>query len=51
MDKFLKELANNTPNASQFEDIIDEENVSDFEEDICGGKSFKTMRETTKKKK
>lgn len=51
MDKFLEDVANNTPNAGQFDNVFEEDKVSDFEEDLCGGKSFKSMRETTKIKK
>lgn len=52
MDKqlvdFLEELADNTPNESQF-DKLEEDNMKEVEEDLCGGKSFKTLRDKTKR--
>ena len=40
LDKFIEELKDNTPHSEQFEDV----KVDDFEEDLLGGKSFKTVR-------
>ena len=40
LDKFLEELADNTPNTSQF-DKIEEDNMKEAEEDLIGGKSLK----------
>tara|TARA_Y100000004_G_scaffold156996_1_gene182399 strand:- start:47 stop:214 length:168 start_codon:yes stop_codon:yes gene_type:complete len=52
MDKqlvdFLEELADNTPNESQF-NKLEEDNMKEVEEDLCGGKSFKTLRDKTKR--
>ena len=50
IDKFLEELANNTPNASQF-DKIEENNIKEVEEDLIGGKSFKKLKDEIKKEK
>ena len=47
LEKFLEELANNSPNADQFNDI-DEENIKDVEEDLIGGKSFKKLKDEIK---
>jgi len=47
LEKFLEELANNSPNADQFNDI-DEENIKDVEEDLSGGKSFKKLKDEIK---
>jgi len=41
---FLDKLKHNSPNKDMFESI------KDFEEDVYGGKSFKTVRETLTKK-
>jgi|TARA_B100001094_G_scaffold305717_1_gene335793 hypothetical protein len=46
MDKFLNEIADNTPHSEQFEEMG---SVNDFEEDLLGGKSFKSMRKENKK--
>ena len=45
MDKFLEEMADNTPNSEQFGEM----SVKDFEEDLLGGKSFKSVRKENKK--
>lgn len=45
IDKFLEEVANNTPHAEQFEEV----QIKDFEEDLYGGKSFKSVRKENKK--
>ncbi len=45
MDKFLNEIADNTPHSEQFEEM----SVNDFEEDLLGGKSFKSVRKENKK--
>jgi len=44
-DKFLNDLANNTPNSSMFE------GVEDFEEDLQGGQTFTSVRKSLKSKK
>ena len=46
--KFLDELADNTPNDSQF-DKLEEDNMKEVEEDLIGGKSFKTLRDKNKR--
>ena len=46
--KFLDELADNTPNDSQFEKL-QEDNMKEVEEDLIGGKSFKTLRDKNKR--
>jgi len=46
--KFLDELADNTPNDSQFEKL-EEDNMKEVEEDLIGGKSFKTLRDKNKR--
>jgi hypothetical protein len=43
MEKFINDLSHNSPNSDMFE------NVKDFEEDACGGKTFETMRKENKK--
>lgn len=43
INDFLEELANNTPNTSQF-DKIEEDNMKETEEDLIGGKSFKKLK-------
>jgi len=52
MDKelvdFLEDLANNTPNDSQF-DKIEENNMKEVEEDLIGGKSLKKLKDEIKK--
>ena len=45
LNKFLEDLKHNSPNSEMFE------NVKDFEEDACGGKTFYTMRKENKKDK
>ena len=45
LEKFLEDLKHNSPNSEMFE------NVKDFEEDACGGKTFNTMRKENKKEK
>ena len=48
LDKFLEELADNTPNTSQF-DKIEEDNMKEAEEDLIGGKSFKKLKDELKR--
>ena len=50
LDKFLEELADNTPNNSQF-DKIEEDNMKEVEEDLIGGKSFKKLKDEIKRGK
>ena len=47
IDKFVEELANNTPHSGQFE------NIDEVEEDLIGGKPFKHLKKelNTKNKK
>ncbi len=47
LDKFVEDITNNTPHAKQFESV----KIDDFEEDLLGGKSFKTVRKENKDKK
>ena len=50
---FLEALANNTPNADQFEHLDDklkESDVKDVDQDLMGGKSFKALRKEKKEK-
>ena len=47
LDKFVGDITNNTPHAKQFESV----KIDDFEEDLLGGKSFKTVRKENKDKK
>ena len=51
-DNFLDDLANNTPNAEQFDHIdkLKESDVKDVEQDLMGGKSFKALRKEKKEK-
>ena len=44
LENFLNELANNTPNDSQF-DKLKEDNMKEVEEDLIGGKSFKKLKD------
>ena len=46
INDFLDDLANNTPNAEQFDHIdkLKESDVKDVEQDLMGGKSFKAIR-------
>ena len=46
--KFLEELADNTPNDSQF-DKLEEDNMKEVEEDLIGGKSFKKLKDEIKR--
>tara|TARA_Y100001937_G_C7049496_1_gene298400 strand:+ start:730 stop:897 length:168 start_codon:yes stop_codon:yes gene_type:complete len=46
--KFLDELADNTPHESQF-DKSKLDNMKEVEEDLIGGKSFKTLRDKNKR--
>lgn len=46
-EKFLEELANNTPNAGQFDEL---NNMKDVEEDLIGGKSFKKLKDEIRRK-
>jgi len=48
INDFLEELANNTPNTSQF-DKIEEDNMKETEEDLVGGKSFKKLKDELKR--
>jgi hypothetical protein len=51
IEKFLEDLANNTPNENQFGKIVNEKNLDEFEEDLMGGKSFKTLKNSINKKR
>ena len=51
LNDFLEDLANNTPNADQFEHLdekLKESDVKDVEQDLMGGKSFKAIRKEKK---
>jgi hypothetical protein len=48
LEKFLEDLANNSPNDSQF-DKLKEDNMKEVEEDLIGGKSFKKLKEEVKR--
>ena len=50
INDFLDDLANNTPNAEQFDHIdkLKESDVKDVEQDLMGGKSFKVLRKEKK---
>ena len=52
LNDFLDDLANNTPNAEQFDHIdkLKESDVKDVEQDLMGGKSFKAIRKEKKEK-
>ena len=52
INDFLDDLANNTPNAEQFEHIdkLKDSDVKDVEQDLMGGKSFKAIRKEKKEK-
>tara|TARA_B100000575_G_scaffold203178_1_gene164815 strand:+ start:168 stop:350 length:183 start_codon:yes stop_codon:yes gene_type:complete len=52
LNDFLEDLANNTPNADQFDHIdkLKESDVKDVEQDLMGGKSFKVLRKEKKEK-
>ena len=52
INDFLDDLANNTPNAEQFDHIdkLKESDVKDVEQDLMGGKSFKVLRKEKKEK-
>ena len=52
INDFLDDLANNTPNAKQFDHIdkLKESDVKDVEQDLMGGKSFKALRKEKKEK-
>ena len=52
INDFLDDLANNTPNAGQFDHIdkLKESDVKDVEQDLMGGKSFKAKRKEKKEK-
>ena len=52
INDFLDDLANNTPNAAQFDHIdkLKESDVKDVEQDLMGGKSFKAIRKEKKEK-
>ena len=50
IDKFLEDLANNTPNESMF----DNSDINEVEEDLVAGKSYTKLKEdlaTSKKEK
>ena len=47
-DSFIENLADNTPNESQF-DKIKEAEVHDAEEDLLAGKTFKKLKAEVKK--
>ena len=53
INDFLDDLANNTPNAEQFDHIdkLKESDVKDVEQDLMGGKSFKAIRKEKKENK
>ena len=53
LNDFLEDLANNTPNADQFDHLYEklkESDVKDVEQDLMGGKSFKALRKEKKEK-
>ena len=52
INDFFDDLANNTPNAEQFDHIdkLKESDVKDVEQDLMGGKSFKAIRKEKKEK-
>ena len=52
INDFLDDLANNTPNAEQFDHIdkLKESDVKDVEQDLMGGKSFKAIIKEKKEK-
>ena len=53
INDFLDDLANNTPNAEQFDHLdkkLKESDVKDVEQDLMGGKSFKAIRKEKKEK-
>ena len=52
LNDFLEDLANNTPNADQFDHIdkLKESDVKDVEQYLMGGKSFKVLRKEKKEK-
>ena len=52
INDFLDDLANNTPNAEQFDHIdkLKESDVKDVEQDLMGGKAFKAIRKEKKEK-
>ena len=55
-DGFLEQLADNTPNESQFDKLtnsikLKENEVKDVEEDLYGGKSFKKLKDEVKRGK
>ena len=53
LNDFLEDLANNTPNADQFDHLdekLKESDVKDVEQDLMGGKSFKALRKEKKEK-
>ena len=47
-DGFIEQLADNTPNEAQF-DKLKEAEVKDAEEDLCGGKTFKKLKDEVKR--
>ena len=51
INDFLDDLANNTPNAEQFDHIdkLKEAEVHDAEEDLVAGKTFKKLKDEVKR--
>ena len=47
-DSFIENLADNTPNESQF-DKLKEAEVHDAEEDLVAGKTFKKLKDEVKR--
>ena len=47
-DGFLENIADNTPNESQF-DKLEEAEVHDAEEDLLAGKTFKKLKDEVKR--
>jgi len=47
-DSFIDQLADNTPHEGQF-DKLKEAEVQDAEEDLCGGKTFKKLKDEVKR--
>jgi len=47
-DSFIENLADNTPNESQF-DKLKEAEVHDAEEDLLAGKTFKKLKDEVKR--
>ena len=47
-DSFIEKLADTTPHEGQF-DKLKEAEVNDAEEDLCGGKTFKKLKDEVKR--